>query len=1150
MLKRVTASFICLVLSFGIVFPINAHAVTVINQDVLAAETALPIKSAMETNAEAAAVDTQLTATESSAVLSVDKKEGGYSLKVTAADETANPYAQYTLVSSDAFDIAGYSTIMLWVKPGAGAGWIEFSSNGAIIKSEENGDGRFEVGKDLESGKWTQITLNLLDAASITQGDDLVVKTDENSIWFYDGITSQKNAADSVDLSTMVNDSTQLSGGSLQFKKTAAGTAYNTNPTVLVSNTRVAYEKTLTTYADFKSGICSGGVSANSNGSVVFNTDYSDICTGGTAISGGSGSTPEYAFDNSTSSEFKSSQSGSNVNGKAYIGYTFSSATQINGFSIYQSTGPRAVGSVLLQYYNTSTSAWTTVGTYSLKETSGNKKDIFVCAPEASAASWRLLANDNTDGSQCWDVQEVEFYQPTTDYYTTAEFDISTAEDVEYGHVKYTATEDTELVIETMLSLDGGTTWGDWCELDEYGEIQGLNQTANLQNAKLKLRVSKGACRGSAIPVLHDIKIQLICEADPSAFIGGKLHGISIDTGNYDLSGETAANYDKATYTSIASATAIALSGDGKTLYYGNAGLYKLDLLSGESTLIYSSSGTTVISIKTNYDGSKACANSKHLYSNKYYYRLFKYDSTAATGVTLLQSERDTNYSAYDMYEDGSVAFVEILSSDKARLYYVPSNGASISKDFNSNDTNINISFSGDSNEFFLSYNNSSTGYINKYTYANGTLGSGSVISISNNTYGGITVSASGEEVYYLLDNRLYSYHLETRVTRKFDITATKIYKVIDDGKLLLGYVSQPPYKYFIYDPATDKEESVRPTEYTEASMIFDTDYSSNTVAYIPTADYLRVWYRNGATDLNKYLLSFDGKNSWYSHKNGSWEMVVQGPKPSLETLTKYGMTAAEVSAMTEEDYRPLYENGSEIYSVDVAAYFASVSPYITPAIKSIYIVTDEENITSDIGEYLYTAKKVDFTGSDWRKINSLYPIEIIPKEAKYLFFIYADNKYQYYDASGWQVETASEISTLISDTQANWENLSEIGMSAAEVRAIPADVLTSQLAGKDFSVVYCMRVADQSTVGYCCKISADYSKDFFAGTNLSLSINMIDGTTKTLTGLTDTEVEDFMVWLYGRQYGKGSIYYTIKTGATSYFVNYYTIQSVTVTEN
>ena len=368
MLKKNCMRAISIVLVFALFVPFNAFATT-LNEDV---SITRPLEGNMETAAEATAVDTQLSGSGSSAALTDDSKQSSFSLKVTVTDEDTNPYAAYILVESDPFSIAEYSSVTLWIKPGAGADWIEFYTNSTLITCDENGDGRYEVGTELLSGKWNEITLSLLNTETgITQGNGLTVRTDEYSTWSYDGVSSNKSNAAAIDLSTLVNGDTQLNNGNLEFPLNGESTAYEADSTVLVSNNEVVFDETYTTQSDFSGGTFEGGATNNVDGSISLVSEL-DACSDGTAISGGyySSYVPANAFDNTTNSWWGSSQSGSAVNGTAFIGYTFSKETKVIGATIkqYGSTN-YDVTSVQIQYYNNASLNWETIQTGALSHT-------------------------------------------------------------------------------------------------------------------------------------------------------------------------------------------------------------------------------------------------------------------------------------------------------------------------------------------------------------------------------------------------------------------------------------------------------------------------------------------------------------------------------------------------------------------------------------------------------------------------------------------------------------------------------------------------------------------------------------------------------------------------------------------------------------
>ena len=844
MLKKLV-SLLCAIYILMMSISFYAFATTTINQDV---SFTTPICSKMETTAEAQAVLTQLTSTNKKAELCEDRMEGNYSLKVVVGDETTNAYAQYTLASSAVFSIQNYSSIELWVKPGTGSDWIEFYTNNTIIKCDSSADGRFEVGVDLKAGEWNKITLDLNTAASITQGDDLVVRTNEYSTWYYDDIESKNTVVTPLNLTNMVNSSTQINNSNLEFKKTTGNTSYDTTPTVLTTSRNV--------------------------------TDPS-------------------------------------ING------------QIQGIKI-----------------------------------KSNYKDIngIVTTP------------------------------------------------------------------------------------NNYFNISNFNASSN------------------------------------------------------------------------------AFSGNGNIIYYSNSNdsgkLYKFDLNTGISTKL-SDSVTNATNLKTNYDGTYLCAVGTYSGSTS----LVEYASSTGS-ITVMNTSN--NLISYDLNNNGTV----LSSSYSSLKFYLNTtlfltlNGNPAAFDFKDYNSNFFYTIDSDLKGLYFYGSTSSGNYYGTKVYT------------ADNAIIQIVINDAGDTAIFKTSTGVYSYNVATNIARKLNTNSGALICKVIDGNRLVIYDSG----YYYYNLSTDSKTA------TSYDMQY-CDRSGNITFYPPM-----IKYYNPDDKKNKYLFSFDGKNTWYSYKQGTWTLVSKDATPAASLFSQYGMLETEVNSLTQSDFLPLYENGQEIYSVDVATYFTSITPYVTPSISSINIITDKSSFGSVFDStttLLYTAKRTDFDGTQWRKVNQLYPVEISPKESEFIYFIYSNGKYQYYDGTVWHTETGTEISTLINSTDTNWLALKQIGMTDEQLREIPSSVLTTNLAGKSFSVVYCMRVADESTAGYYSNISTDYTKELFdTSKTLTLNIKLNDGSTMPITGISNTQIEDFMDWLNSHQNNKGATYYTIKSGATTYFINYYMILSVTVQES
>ena len=231
------------------------------------------------------------------------------------------------------------------------------------------------------------------------------------------------------------------------------------------------------------------------------------------------------------------------------------------------------------------------------------------------------------------------------------------------------SSENTSLKIETSLSLDGGTTWGDWYEINDNGTIQEIDGNTNLQNARIKYRVSLLDCMDGVTPTLDEVHIQLVKNGNDASVLGGKLIGISISSNNLNLEGEAAKSYNTYTYPDFTNSTLFDMSGDGTTLYYANPNdsnkLYKLNILSGETTKI-SNTFYEYYNFKTNYDGTKVCILAN---TNSTYQTLYLYDNNAATTLSAVVSSAKITW--FDINNDGSILYYDKTSSDDFFLSFI-----------------------------------------------------------------------------------------------------------------------------------------------------------------------------------------------------------------------------------------------------------------------------------------------------------------------------------------------------------------------------------------------------------------------------------------------------------------------------------------------
>ncbi len=711
---------------------------------------------------------------------------------------------------------------------------------------------------------------------------------------------------------------------------------------------------------------------------------------------------------------------------------------------------------------------------------------------------------------------------PTLTYFTNgyreAIFDLSPIQKTSNLIINWNSTvpANTGLLVETNVSLDEGVSWEGWKAVSNGGFIPDISTETDLSGAILKYKVTLTSSDPFITPQLQDLTI-----TGDSVLLSGKMSGISIDSSYVDNSGTINSLPVTRTYSS-AKPTVVTLSGDGNRIFYANpdAGnkLYIIDLRTGEKREL---SGYVPVSIKTDLTGNKAAFKTA---SND----LYVYDDISKQ-TTLVK----TGVADYSVQNDGSVCY---HSGGNIYLYSTTSPGEPL---ISSTASHLDSSRIG--NQIF--YANADK----LFQVVKTPVGwQSSELMSAKDTVQGLWANLDGSLVFTKVYGDLYSYQVSSETSRKLDVNNdSNIIKVTDDNKLILDDGSD---QYRLYDTETDTLKDIRPAD-AENSYQFSVDNSGDKMVYIAN-NGLSTYYFNGVERPERYLFSFDGKNSWHTYKEGTWAVVKTGTTPLEEDFQQHGMTIDEVNAMDESDFAPLYADGREVLHFDAAVYFASVDPYITPSLKSITVTLNGgDSYSGDIPleKALYTTKSQSFDAYNWRKIRRIYPVEIQPKAAEMYYFIVKDPTnpvYYSYKDNQWTTVSAD----LIADVENNWIAVTQQGMTAEELRAIPELALTSQLAGTSFSVVSAMKVDDMSTEGYNSLITVDYVEDLFVLPNLILNITMTDGTIKTYNGLDEDSVEDFMEWINERQYNRGPIFYRIPT--TNDFINYYNVQFVSVDES
>ncbi|MEW6183374.1 MAG: discoidin domain-containing protein [Bacillota bacterium] len=688
--------------------------------------------------------------------------------------------------------------------------------------------------------------------------------------------------------------------------------------------------------------------------------------------------------------------------------------------------------------------------------------------------------------------------------------------------------------VETKLSTDGGTTYGSWQTAVNGGTISGITAATDLNNARLQYRVTLSSSDAMVSPLLYDITLSIngAAPGTPALLPSGKIRGITINSSYIDSSGQLNALVAERLLLSGVSPAVMAMSGDGNSLFYKNPQdgnkLYLLNLLTGSNTLI---SSIVPGDIKPNYSGAKVAF--KDCYSN-----LYLYDRAANSTTTVSAS-----VGVFAFQDDGTIFYYR---SDTNYLHRLAPTAAPPAQNLAAGPFSyLDVPRTGN-----LAFFSNTTQLSKLIPTPSGWKSSALTTAAKNIT--GLWTNADGSLVFFKTDDGLFCYRVSARSVRKLDVTATNVVRVTDDNELaVLG----PNYEYQLYDVNTDSAADITPAD-AVANYPFVMDSAGARMAYVTTGG-LSTYYHSDVQGLDRYLLSFDGKGSWHTYKSGKWELVTDSI-PTVQQFQDEGITANEINSLTADDFNKLYVDDKEIYSLDIAVYFASVDPYTTPSIKSI-VVSMQGSLNSGgleetpLQKPLYAKKQQDFNALGWRQIKRIYTVELYPRDGETYYFITTDGiSCKSYKNGQWVTVDAG----LFNDLETNWITLTQQGMTATALRSVPEDFLNMLLPADNFSVIYVQKVQDASTEGYTSEVDVDYVGTEFVSANLVLKVTLTDGTVKQYQGLTKSEVEDFMSWLSQRQYNKGPIFYKLVIGSATpgvtqvnEYLNYYLIQFVSVEE-
>jgi len=358
---------------------------------------------------------------------------------------------------------------------------------------------------------------------------------------------------------------------------------------------------------------------------------------------------------------------------------------------------------------------------------------------------------------------------------------------------------------------------------------------------------------------------------------------------------------------------------------------------------------------------------------------------------------------------------------------------------------------------------------------------------------------------------------------------------VFNTGLLALG-------NNIYFDPAEKKEVAfpLANNKYFSTlayKEIYDISEKGNAVAYTDMSNNKKIAHAVDPTlqGSSKYLLSIDGRQNWMTYKNGEWKIVSNSP-------SVHGMTAGEINELTAADFAKLYEDGRTIYSVNF-----SIS--LAPDSSAIHVFLEEKRATISGGSESYAVKSAAVNGKSYRKIYKIVPVETSDDGTDIRYFIKAGGNYYTVENGMLSSESTAGVSDMLENPRGSFNDLYTLGMPAETVKTLSEAALTETLAFKDFTIVYVIRSSKEDVNTLAVKFIVDYSKKLFSDGTLKLIISMGNGNADAFPGITSEQVEDFMEWLFRRQSGYGNVFYTLKIGSATHFINYYKIDSVKVDE-
>lgn len=412
-----------------------------------------------------------------------------------------------------------------------------------------------------------------------------------------------------------------------------------------------------------------------------------------------------------------------------------------------------------------------------------------------------------------------------------------------------------------------------------------------------------------------------------------------------------------------------------------------------------------------------------------------------------------------------------------------------------------------------------------------------------------VILSNDASTIYYYNSNNssTIAYDIASKSTIRYE--QTKFWQQASDDRFLISKYNTDSNKdyYYLFDSNTCEEEYIDFTDKVVEQMKYCSE--RNQILYVGDGE-LNIIDLNMNTEHNKYLLSFDGKKTWYAYDGGRWVVASVSAEPTLAEMKKSGMTKEEINAIPEEAYAKLYENGNEIYTLNFAIGMFGTTEYITPVVKSITVNT----IANQPVDSIYSSKLFTFNKAEYNKVSGVFPVEDFPKVSECYYLLYLGNDWVYTYKDGAVKKLDTSVDKLMEDVNSSWIDIKQAGLNASELRSIPESVLTElfvneKFANEKFGVIAVSKIKDDSTMDYSVEIKLSAETKYIAedGYVLEISLNGAEKVVYTPADITKAQIDDFLAWLDERQNGGGNIFYRMQTENNQNFINYYNITNVNV---